>query len=230
MNLVSITPEGIQTDIVFTASKDIYNSFLPVGEYIIKSLKINQTKVNQVLDNQSSQDMQSEIPPIPPQNDNILQSENPPIPTQNNALQQQTFRSTNDTFVTSVSGYGVYEEKSTNTFRPGEDLVLYLEPAGFEYKTISGSDTSKSLYSIEFSADFAISDTQGNVLTEQKGIPVSDIVSHHQNKEVFIPFTITQTSPFPPGNYVITYTIHDINSGKSFDIVKDVVVSDTLLA
>lgn len=211
-----MSPDGFQTDAVFTTSSNIYDAFSPVGDYMINSIKINSTKVHQVLDNQTILNIQSEIPPIPTQNNTIKQ--------------KQTFRSTSDTFVTSASGYGVYEEKSTNTFRPGEDLVLYIEPAGFEYQTISGNDTSESLYLIEFSADFAISDTQGNVLTEQKGIPVSDIVSHHQNKEVFIPFTITQTSPFPPGNYVITYTIHDVNSGKSFDIVKDVVVSNALLA
>lgn len=89
---------------------------------------------------------------------------------------------------------------------------------------------NNTLYSINFDADFAISDINGNLLTEQKGIPVNDITSHHQNKEIFIPFTITQSNPIPPGNYIITYTIHDKNSGNSFKIDKEIVITDSQIA
>jgi len=147
--------------------------------------------------------------------------------------QAQGFSSAFDTFVTSASGYGVYEEKDSNNFQPGEEIVLYIEPVGFEYGIAGGdvnnddqSGNGQQLHTINFSADFIISDTDGNVLTGQQGIPVSEIISHHENKEVFIPFTITQTSPFPEGDYVITYTIHDNNSGNSFNITKDITVSN----
>ena len=36
--------------------------------------------------------------------------------------------------------------------------------------------------------------------------------------------TIDQTSPFFPGDYVLRYTFTDENSGKSFDIQKEVTV------
>jgi len=148
--------------------------------------------------------------------------------------QAQGFSSAFDTFVTSASGYGVYEEKDSNNFQPGEKIVLYIEPIGFKYGTAGGdsnnnnddSDNTPQLHTINFSADFIISDTDGNVLTGQQGIPVSEIISHHENKEVFIPFTITQTSPFPEGDYVITYTIHDDNAGNSFNVTKDITVSN----
>lgn len=148
--------------------------------------------------------------------------------------QAQGFSSAFDTFVNSASGYGVYEEKDSNNFKPGEEIILYIEPVGFGYGTASGDnandddegDESQQLHTINFSADFIISDTDGNVLTGQQGIPVSEIISHHENKEVFIPFTITQTSPFPEGDYVITYTIHDNNSGNSFNVTKDITVSN----
>lgn len=143
--------------------------------------------------------------------------------------QAQGFSSAFNTFVTSASGYGVYEEKDSSTFQPGEEIVLYIEPVGFGYGTTDNGDDgddNNQLHTINFSADFVISDTDGNVLTGQQGLPVSEIVSHHENKEVFIPFTITQTSPFPEGDYVITYTIHDGNSGNSFNITKDITVSN----
>ena len=140
--------------------------------------------------------------------------------------QVQTFASAYDTFVTSQpQGYGVYEEKESDTFEPGEDIILYIEPVGFEYGS-SDEDEDKPLYTIDFTADFVISDSEGNVLTGQQGLPVSNISSYHQNKEVFIPFTITQTSPFPSGDYIVTYTIHDDNSGNSFNIIKEITISE----
>ena len=138
----------------------------------------------------------------------------------------QTFRSAFNTFVNSEPlGYGVYDEKDSNTFSPGEEIILYIEPVGFEYGT-SNEEGDDSLYTINFSADFVISDADGNVLTGQQGLPVSEIISHHQNKEVFIPFTISQTTPFPAGDYVITYTIHDNNSENRFDIVKEITIAE----
>jgi hypothetical protein len=53
-----------------------------------------------------------------------------------------------------------------------------------------------------------------------------DFASHRQNKEISFDFSIDQTEPFPPGDYVITYSITDENSGKSFDIRKDVTVQE----
>jgi hypothetical protein len=245
LNVVSITPNGIQTDVVFIASSNIFEPFLPVGEYIINSLAINSTAVSQVLENQSIENIESEIPIIPTENETALQNKIPSIQTENTTIQEQseipanttrnasssqTFRSAFDTFVASEpGGFGLYDEKESDTFRPGEDIILYIEPEGFEYGTATdGAD--KTLYTMDFTADFTISDTEGNVLTGQQGLPASEIISHHQNKEVFIPFTITQTTPFPPGTYIITYTIHDENSGKSFDITKEIVISESQMA
>ena len=36
---------------------------------------------------------------------------------------------------------------------------------------------------------------------------------------------VTQSTPFPAGEYVITYTITDVPSGKTFKIVKDIVIA-----
>ena len=231
LDMVSISPDGIQTYAVFIASSNIYEPFLPLVEYIIKSLDIHPTAVNQVLKNQSIESIESEIPVIPKDDNSQLQSEIPQIPTQNDATtQQETFRSVLDTFVTSEpQGFGVYDKKANNIFSPGEDIILYIEPKGFEYGTATDG-IDKMLYTIDFTGDFRISDTEGTVLAGQQGLPIDKIVLSYQEKKVFIPFTITQTTPFPPGNYVITYTIHDDNSGKSFDITKEVVISESQMA
>jgi hypothetical protein len=57
-------------------------------------------------------------------------------------------------------------------------------------------------------------------------IPNNEITSRYKNKEIFIPFTLTPSSHFPSGDYTIKYTITDINSGNSFDIVKNLTISD----
>lgn len=48
----------------------------------------------------------------------------------------ETFASSLDLFVVpeSVGGYGVYEERESSSFAPGEDIVLYSEPVGFSHK------------------------------------------------------------------------------------------------
>ena len=51
------------------------------------------------------------------------------------------FHSAFDTFVVpeSTGGYGVYEEHLSNTFKPGEKIVLYIEPVGFSYQPIESA-------------------------------------------------------------------------------------------
>ena len=64
-------------------------------------------------------------------------------------------------------------------------------------------------------------------LTGPIEIPINELISHYKNKEVIIPFTLSQSSPFPLGDYIIKYNISDSNSGNSFDVlVKNIVISD----
>ena len=136
----------------------------------------------------------------------------------------QTFSSAFDTFVSSEpGGYGMYEDRKSNVFKPGETFLLYVEPVGYTYGTITDEDGTR-LYTMNFTLDFLISDKNGTVLGGQEDIPISNLVSHHQNKELILTISIDQSSPFPPGDYVITYRVTDNNSAKSFDIPKDVTI------
>jgi hypothetical protein len=141
----------------------------------------------------------------------------------------ETFASSLDLFVVpeSVGGYGVYEKLASNTFAPGEDIVLYSEPVGFSYKPIISNGTNgETQYLMNFTADLVITDTEGNVLGGFQDLPISEIISHHQNKEVNLVVTLSQSSPFPEGNYKVLYTVHDESSGNTFEISKDVVISN----
>ena len=145
-------------------------------------------------------------------------------PPETSVAVNQTLRSAFDTFVSSdPGGYGMYEDRKSNVFKPGETFLLYVEPVGYTYGTVTDSDGNR-LYSMNFTLDFLISDKNGTVLTGQQDIPISNLLSHHQNKELILTISLDQSSPFPPGDYVITYRVTDQNSGKSFDINKNVTV------
>jgi hypothetical protein len=136
----------------------------------------------------------------------------------------ETFRSQFDTFVSSEpAGYGMYDEKESNVFVPGETFLLYVEPVGYTYGNVT-DENGDQLYTMNFTADFTISTPNGTILAGQEDLPLSNLISHHQNKELMLQMSIDQTSPFPSGDYVLRYTFTDENSGESFDIEKNVTV------
>ena len=80
---------------------------------------------------------------------------------------------------------------------------------------------------MNFTADLDITDTEGNVLGGFQDLPIMEITSHHQNKEVNLVITLSQSSPFPEGNYELLYTVHDEPSGNTFEVSKDITISAT---
>lgn len=125
-----------------------------------------------------------------------------------------------------VGGYGIYDERESSTFAPGEDIVLYSEPVGFSYKPIESiTPNGETQYVMNFAADLVITDTEGNVLGGFQDLPISEIISHRQNKEVNLVVTLSQSSPFPEGPYKLLYTVRDEPSGNTFEITKDITIA-----
>jgi hypothetical protein len=56
-------------------------------------------------------------------------------------------------------------------------------------------------------------------------VPVSNVISHQKNMKVFLLASLTQSEPFPKGDYKITYIIKDVSSGNTFDIVKEISIA-----
>lgn len=122
-----------------------------------------------------------------------------------------SFYSIKDLFVTSEpNGYGIYEDKNSSSFATGEPIILYIEPVGFEYRNLT-DESGNLLHYIDSAAGFLTS-SNGTILGSQEDVPIENIVSHNQNKEVFTPFTVSQSVTFPVGDYVIIYEITDKNS------------------
>ena len=150
---------------------------------------------------------------------------------QQNVMNQTSagFRSVFDTFVIpgSSHGYGVYEEHKSNVFKPGEKIALYIEPVGFTHRPITGTtNKSETLYLSNFTADVVISDKAGKVLGGVQNLPVSEILSHHKNNEISLTVSLTQSNPFPVGDYMVKYLIRDVPSGNTFQIVKNIKVGN----
>ncbi len=60
---------------------------------------------------------------------------------QESIADEQTFRSLFDTFISSEpGGYGIYEERKSNVFKPGETFLLYVEPLVYTYGIITDGD------------------------------------------------------------------------------------------
>ena len=138
---------------------------------------------------------------------------------QNVMNQHRGFRSVFNTFVVpgSSHGYGVYEEHKSNVFKPGEKIALYIEPVGFTHRPITGTtNKSETLYLSNFTADVVISDKAGKVLGGVQNLPVSEILSHHKNNEISLTVSLTQSNPFPVGDYMVKYLIRDVPSETLF--------------
>jgi hypothetical protein len=136
-----------------------------------------------------------------------------------------TFHSGFDTFIQegSAMGYGAYITHPF-VYKPGDNIVLYLEPVGYGFKQVV-DQLGNTLNQINLTADMIISGSNGTQLTSIKD-PALSIISHNKNTEMFMTLKVAQQTPFPVGDYKITYIIKDGSSGKSFQIVKSVKVAN----
>ena len=134
-------------------------------------------------------------------------------------------------------GYGVYREHTpANVFRPGETIVLYLEPVGFGHQAITATSTddvgvdnasvSMPLYLIEMTVDIIISDAAGTQLQALEDLPGASFISHRENTEFPLVVTLTQSEPFPVGDYILSYIIYDQVRGQSFQIDRQITIDE----
>lgn len=115
----------------------------------------------------------------------------------------------NTVFVTAApTGYGIYDLRESNIFKPGEPLLVYAEPVGFGY----GKDGAMSI--IDLSLDFEIKDKAGKVLGSQRAFTNTSLRSRVANREFMLKVTYN-LSGAPAGEYQVTTTVNDKISGKS---------------
>jgi hypothetical protein len=109
----------------------------------------------------------------------------------------------------SPHGFGLYQERASNVFKPGEALVTYAEPVGYGAK-----DAGNGLLEFGFAVDFLIKSPDGQVLTGQQDFARLTQQSHVRNLEFMLLLTLNVTGA-PSGDYVVEYKLRDISGEKT---------------
>ncbi len=79
---------------------------------------------------------------------------------------------------------------------------------------------------MNFTADIILSTKNGTIIGRGQDIPLSQLISHYRNTELFSTLTLTLPKDSSlKGDYVGKYTLKDQTTGKSFDISKDVTIA-----
>lgn len=146
------------------------------------------------------------------------------------------FQSAFDTYVEtqSVKTYGVYKEhEPSNIFSQDEKIItLYVEPVGFAFKETVLTDEynnneAKTLYSYDFRSSVLILNKKNpTVVKETTPFYVkAPYLSKNKNTEMYILLQLNnKDNPLPIGEQTITYTVTDVISRKSLDIIKEIEV------
>ncbi len=113
-------------------------------------------------------------------------------------------------FVTQKSsGYGIYEQRPNNEFKPGEVLNIYAEPVGYNWQSL---DSGGYLFGVI--ADLAIQDNDGNTLFDKPEFAKLPLKSRERNKEFTLNFDVTVTG-VKAGLYKVVIKLHDLTSPKT---------------
>lgn len=106
-------------------------------------------------------------------------------------------------------GFGIYEPHPTSTYRPGEPIIAYAEPVGFDYQ-----ETAPGLWQFGFDVDLLIKTADGRILGGQENFDRLALTSRARNREFMLTLTLDLDGA-PPGDYVVEYTLVDIVSDKT---------------
>lgn len=107
-----------------------------------------------------------------------------------------------------ASGFGIYDPRSNNVFKPGEKLVIYAEPIGFKWQAKDGLQHALLV------ADIVIRTEGGDVVASQKNFGEFWFDSREQNMEVMTVLTIDFPGA-PAGKYVQEVRFKDKMSDKT---------------
>lgn len=120
-----------------------------------------------------------------------------------------------------AGGFGLYNQRENATFAPGETFFIYGEAKNYTIK-----ESQNNLYEIYLKEDLYILDQDNNILFGQADFLDYHITSHSKNSDLFINNTITQTSPFPVGNYKFRLVLKDVFSQKTTEVIIEFTITE----
>jgi hypothetical protein len=115
---------------------------------------------------------------------------------------------------TPAPSYGNYAVRTDATYKPGEQIHVYVEVLGYGWKD-NGDGTQSEL----LDADLNLLNSQGTTVASQAKFLSADIKSREKLLETFLTLDATLTS-FDAGAYKLQYVLHDLAGGKetSFEV------------
>lgn len=105
-----------------------------------------------------------------------------------------------------AEGYGLYQPRSDNRFRPNEPVHVYIEPICY------GFERDGPRYRFGMNADFRVLDTDRRVIGGQDDFGQFLFESFRKNRELKVDLNFV-FSDVPPGTYVFETVLHDM-TGK----------------
>ncbi|UCI30717.1 hypothetical protein [Mesorhizobium sp. B4-1-4] len=121
--------------------------------------------------------------------------------------------------VDSATGFGIYSERANHIYKPGEKIVLYMEPVGYGY----GSD-GLSNSSIALSVDITVVSAAGQTLGTMEKVGRVQVASRSHNRELFFKLDLSLDG-LPPGKYRCDFLMHDENSAKTAPFSTDIEIA-----
>lgn len=105
-------------------------------------------------------------------------------------------------------GFGIYDARPDTVFKPGEKLLIYVEPVGFTWQK------KDELNHAQLVADLVLKDGEGTVVGKQEGFGTFTFDSREENMEVITSLTIDFTEA-PVGKYAAELKFTDTIGDKS---------------
>ena len=121
--------------------------------------------------------------------------------------------------------YGSYDVHPGQSYRPGDDIHVYVEVLGYGWKD-NGDGTQSEL----LDADLNVLDGAGKLIGQQLGFLNADIRSRQKQLETYY-YLSANLSSLEPGEYGLQFVLHDRAAGKSatFEVPVTLVPSDASL-
>lgn len=113
-------------------------------------------------------------------------------------------------------GFGQFQPRPDNVFRPGEAMILYLEPVGFRVK-----HDAENGYSYELRSDFNLVDAWGRVVSGRRDFGRFSGSSRHFPQQIMLTFTYN-LGGLPPGEYRLETVIRDVLGQQAHTVVTPV--------
>ena len=121
--------------------------------------------------------------------------------------------------IDTASGFGIYSERANHIYKPGEKIVLYMEPVGYGY----GKDgLGNSL--IALSVDITVVSAAGETLGTMEKVGRIQVASRSHNRELFFKLDLSLDG-LPPGKYRCDFLMHDENSTKTAPFSTDIEIA-----